>query len=90
MVYCGTVSVNYSLLNPTNMRKLKRFVLAPSCQTLSGEAMTEIVGGVEANNTCDFHATADTCSGYCDYEGKSGTCTYGEVALWTGCYCVIE
>lgn len=71
------------------MRKLKRFSLSSSCESLCNEAMIEIVGGVGNDTTCKFNSSSKSCSGTCSYAGYSGSCVYGTVATLTGCYCSI-
>lgn len=68
------------------MRKLKNFTLSSSCKALNNQMMIEIVGGAN-EKTCSFNSSQSSCSGSCDYDGHQGSCTYGSIGTFTGCYC---
>nr|WP_314662085.1 hypothetical protein [uncultured Prevotella sp.] len=70
------------------MRKLKNFTLSSSCKRLNNEMMIEIIGGAD-EKTCSFNSSQSSCSGLCDYDGHQGSCTYGSIGIFTGCYCYI-
>ena len=72
------------------MKKLKRFILSHSCKPLCNEAMVEIVGGTDNGTSCNFGSSSDSCSGSCSYLEYTGSCVYGTVGPFTGCYCVIS
>ena len=82
-----------NLLKVTIMRKLKRFSLSSSCESLCNEEMIEIVGGEGNDTTCKFNSSSKSCSGTCSYAGYSGSCVYDTVTTiigtFTGCYCSI-
>ncbi len=74
------------------MKKLKRFILSASCETICNESMAVIVGGEEISTPCNFSSPQEKCSGMCSYEGLLGTCTYRNIedTQTKGCYCYID
>lgn len=75
------------------MKKLKRFVLNSSCQSLDNSRMTDIVGGISLRSTscstsCGSNPpkTITNCNGDCiSKEGQYVVCIGPTNVLWKYC-----
>lgn len=72
------------------MRKIRRFIVNPQCTIMNSSDLKTVSGGTQGSNTCNFHSSQSQCNSDCSEGGFHGSCVYGTISGFSGCYCVID